>query len=130
MSRPFANNMSWSTIRVSHLKAQTRLRQVSKEQFSGPGPGRPTQTKTSRRTGVKKYSLLYFFTEVDVPRAARKAPKGLVNEQVAQENLRYRSPTSQAARASTASRAGGVPIEFLVRADRGTDDGADSFVRL
>ena len=61
--------------------------------FVWAGPQTTHTIKTSERTGVEKYSLLYFFTEVDGPRAARKAPEGLVNAQVAQENLRYRSPT-------------------------------------
>ena len=87
----------------------------------GAGAPNAKTIETSRRTGAKKYSALYFFPEVDGPgpsttprrrRRSEERPKGVVNEQVAREKLRYKSPTSQVGLEGIASPAGRSPVSL------------------
>ena len=60
---------------ISDLKAQNSfiLSRLFGNAVGWAGAQTTNTIKTSQRTGVKKYSTLYIFTEVDGPRAARNA---------------------------------------------------------
>src|ERR1039457_5097279 len=89
------------------------LRQDCRTQLSGPGPRQPTQSNVGTNRSEKVQHALLFRGGRRCSRSEERR-KGVVNEQVARGDLRYRSPAFQVATANMASAAGRSSINLVL----------------